>query len=387
MEYSQLRDADPSSLTSVAAAWRKAGSHLNDAGDGGQKALDLIDSPGWKGTAAENAVSDAKRRVGTVSGGSTQAGVIAKILSEAVDQIAAAKARLESAVAQAEADENLSISGTGRVTVDHPAEWLTLLPGVYEMFVAGPKAKAARLNRQISEALAAAERIDTTLAAAVRNDTKVEWNDSEFNRLSRYILTEMRLNPTSVTGQFIKAMDTMADISLGMLGFSLSTPLPHVKAGIAGITAFFSGAKYGAFAHIVWPGNDWDHKPDIKEILHAGKDIENTDVEVPGTDYKVRGDIWSNIHFGYVGKSLGFTDVELETGADLADYMTNGTPQPPDRLAVQLGIDLYEKYPDGQLTQQQLMAEIKGKLDEIHRSERHGPDTGGKTMVEKIPGR
>jgi hypothetical protein len=67
---------------------------------------------------------------------------------------------------------------------------------------------------------------------------------------------------------------------------------------------------------------------------------------VPGKDGEIGWDIWSNIHYGIVGRHAGFTADELKAGADGADvvFADDHRPNEGDKLAVQIGIDLYEKY-------------------------------------------
>ncbi|MGP9687782.1 polymorphic toxin type 44 domain-containing protein [Psychrobacter sp. AOP22-C1-C5] len=61
-------------------------------------------------------------------------------------------------------------------------------------------------------------------------------------------------------------------------------------------------------------------------------------------------DIWSNIHYGYVGRSIGFTANELLTGSNIAQYVSNAVileisgDTKDDKTAIEIGIELYEKY-------------------------------------------
>jgi len=76
-------------------------------------------------------------------------------------------------------------------------------------------------------------------------------------------------------------------------------------------------------------------------------------------------EVVANIHYGYVGKAAGFTDIELLAGAGMAqlkDHLLDpvlegkdpnrdaigplGTyfDEPEDQAAIQIGIDLYSKY-------------------------------------------
>jgi hypothetical protein len=62
----------------------------------------------------------------------------------------------------------------------------------------------------------------------------------------------------------------------------------------------------------------WDHK-----ILITKKFGEWTCNKKEDTPLKFFFDIWSNIHYGFVGKHIGFLDVELLNGAGLAQISDN----------------------------------------------------------------
>lgn len=90
---------------------------------------------------------------------------------------------------------------------------------------------------------------------------------------------------------------------------------------------------------------NWDHKPIVYPM---------------NTTY-FRSDIWSNIHYGYVGAAAGFTQLELTGGAGLeqigSDIFRGSTPvftpgadnwlanwdDPFDNVAIQLGISLWDR--------------------------------------------
>jgi RHS repeat-associated protein len=79
----------------------------------------------------------------------------------------------------------------------------------------------------------------------------------------------------------------------------------------------------------------WDHKPKLKTIAKVPQD-ESFWTPIPGTGRKerIRFDIWSNIHYGYVGLSHG-----IPVGI-LAAAQSNG--KPADDLSVGLGFLLWK---------------------------------------------
>ena len=124
------------------------------------------------------------------------------------------------------------------------------------------------------------------------------------------------------------------------------------------------------FAYRVRSGGEWDHKPMLRDELGLNPDKK------PGTTgdedwyFPIEGnsqdeynyDIWSNIHFGYVGRAAGFAPWELRAGADLAD----GGRMPSDDLSVRIGMELWEKH-GSNLAEDQLRQAIIDHTDEYKR--------------------
>ena len=101
----------------------------------------------------------------------------------------------------------------------------------------------------------------------------------------------------------------------------------------------------------------WDHKNKIREKfktvsvhrpLPSDQWSETFYHKYKEYDYYI--DVWSNIHYGYVGRSVGFTENELLTGSNIAQYVSNAVQREisgdttDDKTAIKIGIELYEKY-------------------------------------------
>jgi hypothetical protein len=74
---------------------------------------------------------------------------------------------------------------------------------------------------------------------------------------------------------------------------------------------YLAGKKW---AELVASGHRWDHKPIIYRMLSLRRPDPKTgdsgDMHFPiegDPDHEYYYDIWSNIHFGYVGRAAGFT--------------------------------------------------------------------------------
>ena len=61
----------------------------------------------------------------------------------------------------------------------------------------------------------------------------------------------------------------------------------------------------------------WDHKEKIKELQGGDWVCDST------TQLKIMYDIWSNVHYGFVGRYVGFTAFELINGAGFAQLGDN----------------------------------------------------------------
>jgi hypothetical protein len=86
-------------------------------------------------------------------------------------------------------------------------------------------------------------------------------------------------------------------------------------------------------------GAPWDHKPLIKRGLGPGLETDDAHAyryRVTGSSYEVYFDIWSNMHFGYVGLYCGFTERELQEAASHV-----GVDDPGDHRSIRLGFDLW----------------------------------------------
>jgi|DewCreStandDraft_4_1066084.scaffolds.fasta_scaffold22540_1 hypothetical protein len=124
--------------------------------------------------------------------------------------------------------------------------------------------------------------------------------------------------------------------------------------------------------NLVAKDHKWDHKP----ILAKKLGLENP----PDYWFPIRGDsehewyydIWSNIHYGFVGRAAGFAAQTLQ------DYAASGLPgagknDDGDVLSVQIGIDLWDEHQIA-LTQEQLHQAILSHLQDYLDIQQANPD-------------
>jgi hypothetical protein len=106
----------------------------------------------------------------------------------------------------------------------------------------------------------------------------------------------------------------------------------------------------------------WDHKPVISQCFRPRSGGAPQAYHAYG-ERRYFYDIWSNIHYGYVGKAAGFSDSMLLDGAGLEQIgstllkgrrpVRHGRTTAHlrdwddinDRLSIELGITLYQRHP------------------------------------------
>ncbi|WP_028681600.1 polymorphic toxin type 44 domain-containing protein [Pseudomonas chlororaphis] len=146
------------------------------------------------------------------------------------------------------------------------------------------------------------------------------------------------------------------------------------------------GASNVAAAMALWTervgqGRDWDHKPKIHAKFGRYRHRQGK--------YDYFYDIWSNIHYGYVGMAGGLTEGVLLDGAGVEQivsdqlrrwgeqitvakeeqrlkgpHATEGVKgmrawdDVPDRISISIGMKLYNEYPNGGITAKMIMDEV-----------------------------
>jgi putative RNase toxin 44 of polymorphic toxin system len=122
----------------------------------------------------------------------------------------------------------------------------------------------------------------------------------------------------------------------------------HALNRIGVVTAAAAAAAGLEWASLVCAGCVWDHKKHLGRLGSVVMDDEFF-TNVPGTPWRVFYDIWSNIHYGYVGRAAGFSAKELIVAQNLNSKKT-GERLPllqkrADELKIKIGFGLYRRYP------------------------------------------
>ena len=207
----------------------------------------------------------------------------------------------------------------------------------------------------------------------------------QMEELARYIAGEMNRNifhPSVLKMKELLSYEVVQETRKQM-------ELPwYAKIGMTNPQAI--GAANGAAAMALWTervgqGRDWDHKGKIPEIMGG--------VWHKQGDYEYFYDIWSNIHYGYVGMAGGLSESVLSDGAGLEqivsdslrksgenfkELLTQQTPEKPlpgpqrsgdveglrawddapDRISIGIGVQLYKEQPRGGITIKMVMDKV-----------------------------
>ncbi|WP_344350591.1 RHS repeat-associated core domain-containing protein [Catellatospora coxensis] len=132
------------------------------------------------------------------------------------------------------------------------------------------------------------------------------------------------------------------------------------------VCLIYPTAKDVELAYLEWyelvkAGGVWDHKPQMKALF--GNKMYS---EMAGTGgMKANFDIFSNIHYGYVGKVAGFSDEAVQfVNKYMPDTPMTGKRENGDLISTQIGIDLQARYKPEQITTALLHQAIMSRVNE-----------------------
>jgi RHS repeat-associated protein len=192
-------------------------------------------------------------------------------------------------------------------------------------------------------------------------------NNGSFDFSVNFITDEMLNNSTGDTAIKIRLwfMDDQVECMLGWPTCQLTHLLDDLGPGSNSLRY---DAALAAWGMKVRTGGDWDHKPRLQRIF--GHEGENFYMRVPDTNKAVSFDLWSNIHYGYVGTELGISEDVLQTGARLGNTIPGlkafaGSNDRFDEVAIQIGIDLRHQYSTQDLTADAVRSTVLSRLPEL----------------------
>ncbi|MET0341210.1 MAG: polymorphic toxin type 44 domain-containing protein [Polyangiales bacterium] len=114
----------------------------------------------------------------------------------------------------------------------------------------------------------------------------------------------------------------------------------------------------GLFGNRVRAGADWDHKPKLRDQFGMSLDYPDTlYADLPEGRRELFYDVWSNVHYGFVGTAAGISPTELQTAANISDGVT-GVNDEADRITIGLGIEIARKHAVAAITGSLLEREV-----------------------------
>jgi hypothetical protein len=207
----------------------------------------------------------------------------------------------------------------------------------------------------------------------------------ELTPIAKYMAAEMIRNPRSTIGRQIRVLNAgtatcLKEFYVGapLWQRMLQEPTHCIPKGIAdrikAMELWYRQVTYDA---------DWDHKPKIRNRPDFWSRTGDREKHIYG-DTAYGFDVWSNIHYGYVGLAVGFDRSTLLDGAGAAQFkkdfegafdwpehtgpwiLPRSWDRPEDRVSITLGFELYRRMPT-QMIPEVLVREIvraKGILKE-----------------------
>ena len=208
----------------------------------------------------------------------------------------------------------------------------------------------------------------SSLPSGVKPDDKaIEYDLKISNSVAQYIADEMSKNQSYHKLEPIEDHQKEASRLQGLHDEGLNPPVTSPRSGVKYRRDYGELAEaqrkeaFYDFGHIVHAdphpehskfqqysqraqeryfrgGGEWDHKPRIFPVWGSKNRLGNSaDV--------YEHDIWSNIHYGFIGHHLGFTLKILIDGAGIAQIFDNFTSadDPVDKQCTEAGYNLYTK--------------------------------------------
>ncbi len=123
-----------------------------------------------------------------------------------------------------------------------------------------------------------------------------------------YISTEMDVNKNSQEAGTLKTLNRFAKGDF--TGTALDSIIP-LFVPVKEFRVLMKGLAYAYWVILVGPACKWDHKPSIFQAFG--------EYSLDASQGKMYfNDIWSNMHYGYIGRVVGFSEKELIYGAAVA---------------------------------------------------------------------
>ncbi|NDZ92837.1 hypothetical protein G3I13_19860 [Streptomyces sp. SID6673] len=194
-------------------------------------------------------------------------------------------------------------------------------------------------------------------------------SERRFRDIRHWMYVEMMRNASSEIVQRINGQNKFARESLSDREWYEFWKDPQ-----AGANSQMSA--YAAWFERVAPSRPWDHKPILREEFGdtAEGDYDGDYYfQEPGTNRQVYYDIWSNVHFGYVGRAAGFDSETLMEGQNFGPDFLTGQKARADDISTEFGARLHDQYGPN-MTEDQFNSAITGLVEQLAEEKSTGTD-------------
>jgi hypothetical protein len=355
LSYQSLYNAPVDKLAAAVQDWTDLIGKLKTMGP---ELKETVVGPltGWTGKAAQNAQSFIAECAKEVDDAVKEASGIRDILKEANQRIKHDKDELHRIVGQEIPAKYMKIDAKGTVSWNLPiAEEKGLLDDITRAeFEEQHGHHLKEMQKRIERLRVDASEAEQTAAWALH--VNLGGQQHNFNAPAHTTLAGAWTAGSE--GNFADARNYM----FGEMMKNIDSPtVERIRKLLATGRLDARAAALALWAEKVAPNREWDHKPILQK--RYGLDTANElYFKAPGQNRAVSYDIWSNIHYGYVGRAAGLSHFELEKGAQVP--ILAGATDEGDKITVRVGMDIYDRYGPN-LTKEQFQQKVDEALDEL----------------------
>ena len=360
LSYDSLLHAPTDKMTANVTEWTEMIGKLTRAkGEFADRVAGPLKSSSWSGDAAKLSMGFVGETGKEFDDAIKEATGIRDILNETLGRFTAQKAELHKIADTDAPAADCKVKDDGTVVA---ASWTDFLsntpigdkvPGNEEQ-----EAKIKALQLRVDRALVNASEADRTAAEALR--TNLGGQQHNFSTPSVANLGQAWLMHSQ--GNFTSAQTFIFQEMMRNKDSETVAKIRELLATGSKIDRLHALALWGAK---VAPHMAWDHKPILEKRL--GLDGQNDYwFKDPNGKRSAYYDIWSNIHYGYVGRSAGLSRGDLDQGAQVP--IVAGKTDPGDVYTVKVGMDIYDKYGPN-ITEQQFQQEVTKALDRMEQQQ------------------
>ncbi|MGV9311617.1 RHS repeat-associated core domain-containing protein [Streptomyces sp. NPDC003691] len=163
--------------------------------------------------------------------------------------------------------------------------------------------------------------------------------DPVYVQILQFMVDEMNENADSETAANIRCSIIPTEC------FSWSGLFPEINPAAVTVGRPFVGfaAGLGLWTAMVRSGGPWDHKPQLEAKFDMKeKQLYRTPITTDPLSKTVLYDVWSNIHYGYVGRKAGINGRVLMEGSRVSEKGVGKTDSGDD-ISIRAGFRLFEE--------------------------------------------